>query len=55
MHINNNLICVAPLKTEFTKCFDRQSKSRLLRRQYDNRKRNKKAKQKQDKIMVKIR
>jgi len=23
---NNNCICIAPLKTEFTKCFDRQSK-----------------------------
>jgi len=54
----NNFIHIAPLKTEFTKCSDRQSENRSLKRQYDNRKQNRKAetKAKQDhgKVNIKL-
>lgn len=35
---NTNFIYIAPLKTGFTTCFDRQSKNKILRMKCNNRK-----------------
>jgi len=55
---NNNFICIAPFKNRVYKSAltltDKAKTEQLLRRQYNNRKQNRKVKQKQDMVMVKF-